>query len=66
MKIKEIKELTTKEIAERCETETAHLAQLKLQHAISPLDNANQILFIRREIARMKTVLRERALNQQN
>jgi len=42
------------------------LAQLKLQHAISPLDNANQILFVRRDIARMKTVLRERALNQQN
>jgi len=66
MKIKEIRELTTKEIAERTQTESARLDQLKLQHSISPLDNSTQIKFIRREIARLKTVLRERALNQQN
>jgi large subunit ribosomal protein L29 len=66
MKIKEIRELTTKEITERTETESLHLDQLKLQHSISPLDNAMQIQFIRREIARMKTVLGERELNQQN
>jgi len=66
MKIKEIRELTTKEISERANAESARLDQMKLQHSVSPLDNSNQITFIRREIARMKTVLRERALNQQN
>ena len=66
MKIKEIRELTTKEIEERAEATVAQLDQLKLQHTISPLDNSCQIKFIRRDIARMKTVLRDRALNQQN
>lgn len=66
MKIKEIRELSTKEIEERADAQVAQLDQLKLQHTISPLDNSTQIKFIRRDIARMKTVLRDRALNQQN
>jgi large subunit ribosomal protein L29 len=65
MKIAEIRELTTKEIVERAATEAARLDQLKLQHCISPLDNSSQIKFVRRDIARFKTILRERALNQQ-
>ncbi|MDP4277044.1 MAG: 50S ribosomal protein L29 [Bacteroidota bacterium] len=64
MKIAEIRELTTKEMAERLVAESAHLDQLKLQHSISPLDNSSQIKFVRREIARFKTILRERELNQ--
>ena len=49
MKIKEITELADK--------------QLKLNHQISPLENPSQIKAARRDIARMKTVLRERELN---
>jgi large subunit ribosomal protein L29 len=64
MKIAEVRELTTKEIAERAETEVANLDQLKMQHSISPLDNSSQIKVVRRDIARFKTVLRERDLNQ--
>jgi large subunit ribosomal protein L29 len=66
MKIAEVRELTTKEIAERAQTESARLNQLELQHSISPLDNPTQIRDLRRDIARLKTVLRERELNQQN
>lgn len=66
MKIAEVRELTTKEIAERAQTEAARLNQLELQHSISPLDNPTQIKDLRRDIARFKTVLRERELNQQN
>lgn len=66
MKIAEVRELTTKEIAERAQTEAARLNQLELQHSISPLDNPTQIKDLRRDIARLKTVLRERELNQQN
>jgi large subunit ribosomal protein L29 len=64
MKIKEIRELTTKEIEERIDTEKNNLQSLKIQHAISPLDNTTQLKFIRRDIARMKTILRERELDQ--
>jgi large subunit ribosomal protein L29 len=66
MKIAEVKELTTKEIAERIDTETARLDQMKMQHSISPLDNSTLIKALRRDIARFKTVLRERELNSKN
>jgi len=66
MKIAEVRELTTKEIAERVDAETARLDQMKMQHSISPLDNSSQIKVVRRDIARFKTVLRERDLNQNN
>ncbi len=65
MKIAEVRELTSKEIAERVQTDAVRLNQMELQHSISPLDNPTQIKELRRDIARMKTILRERALNQQ-
>ena len=63
MKIKEVRELETKDLAERIETEVARYNQMKLNHVISPLENPSQIKLTRRDIARMKTVLRERELN---
>ena len=66
MKIAEVRELTSKEISERVDTEIARLDQMELQHSISPLDNPAQIKFVRREIARLKTILRERESKKQN
>jgi large subunit ribosomal protein L29 len=66
MKIQEVRELSSKEIAERIQTDLANLNQMVIQHSISPLDNPNQIKGLRRDIARFKTVLRERELNQEN
>ena len=66
MKIAEVRELTSKEIAERIQTDALGLNKMELQHSISPLDNPTQIKELRRDIARLKTVLRERELNQQN
>ena len=63
MKIAEIKEMTTNDLVERIEAEVANLNQMVLNHSISPLDNPAQIKNLRRTIARMKTVLRERQLN---
>ena len=63
MKINEIKELETKELAERIETEVEKYNQMKLNHNITPLENPSLIKAARRDIARMKTVLRERELN---
>ncbi|MBQ6037178.1 MAG: 50S ribosomal protein L29 [Bacteroidaceae bacterium] len=63
MKIAEIKELTTNDLVERIEAEVANYHQLLLNHSISPLDNPAEIKKLRRTIARMKTVLRERELN---
>ena len=63
MKAKEVKELTTAEIKERMDAQKAELAQMKLQHSISPLDNPLQIKAARRNIARLATELRAREIN---
>ena len=63
MKINELKELETKELQERIETEVAKYNQMKLNHSISPLANPSLIKAARRDIARMKTELRQRELN---
>ncbi len=64
MKITEIKELTDKEIVERLQIEKDSLVRLKLNHAVSPLENPNKLRETKQNIARLKTVLRERELNE--
>ena len=63
MKIAEIREIATNELAERIQTEVANYNQMVLNHSISPLENPAQIKNLRRTIARMKTELRQRELN---
>ena len=63
MKTKEINELETKELAERIEAEVAKYEQMKFNHSVSPLENPSLIKAARRDIARMKTELRQRELN---
>jgi large subunit ribosomal protein L29 len=63
MKIKEVRELETKDLVEKIENSEEALAKMKLNHQVSPLENPSQIKAARRDIARMKTVLRQRELN---
>ena len=63
MKVAEMKELTTAELAERIQTEKANYNRMLLNRAVSPLENNAQIRAARRNIARLKTVLRQRELN---
>ena len=63
MKIAEIREIATNELADRIEAEVAKYNQMVLNHSISPLDNPAQIKKLRRTIARMKAELRQRELN---
>ena len=63
MKSKEIKELETKDLAERIEAEVAKYEQMKFNHTVSPLENPSQIKAARRDIALLKTELRQRELN---
>ena len=63
MKTREIKELNNQEILERMDAEKEQLVRLKLNHAISPLDNPLQIKEVRRTIARLATELRQREQN---
>ena len=57
MKIAEIRELSAKDLQERIDAERANLETLKMNHAISPLEDSSKIKKARKNIARMLTVL---------
>ncbi len=63
MKKEEIKELSTQDLKERLEQAQKDYLQAKINHAVSPLDNPASITRDRKMIARMKTELRQRELN---
>ena len=64
MKTSEITELTDKEILERIQLEKETLTRLSMNHAVSPLDNPMKIKVARRNIARLKTIVRQREMSQ--
>ena len=59
MKTAEIRKMDAATLAERIETEVAAYETMVLNHAVAPFENNSQIKAARRNIARMKTVLRE-------
>ena len=66
MKSSEIKELSIQELTERLESEENMLVRMKMNHAVSPLDNPNKIVETRRNIARLKTEMRARQIQEQS
>lgn len=62
MKKEEIKELSIQELKAAIEVAEKAYRELKVTHAISPIDNPAKITKDRREIARMKTVLRQKEI----
>jgi large subunit ribosomal protein L29 len=60
MKQEVIKELSTADLIERLEEERKQLVRLKINHAVSPLENPNKIKAYRRTIARILTELKKR------
>ena len=63
MKNEEIKELSTQDLKDRLEQAQKDYLQQKINHTISPIDNPAKITLDRKMIARMKTELRQRELN---
>jgi len=66
MKQEVVKEMSTADLVERLDEEIKHLTKLKLNHAVSPLDNPHKIVESKKTIARMKTELRKRELQGKN
>jgi len=62
MKNSEIRELTNKELIEKLEDEQSLLVRMKLNHAVSPLDNPNKLGESKKTVARLKTEIRKREL----
>jgi large subunit ribosomal protein L29 len=66
MKSNVIKELSTAELQERLAVEKVQLNKIKINHAVTPLENPNKIKETKREIARVMTELRKRELDSQS
>ena len=66
MKTSEIKELSTSDLLERIDTERTMLVRMKLNHAITPLDNPQKVKNVKLTIARLQTELRTRELNKKS
>ena len=64
MKQQVIRELSTPEVKERLVEEKQQLVKLKLNHAVSPIENPQKIKEQRRTVARLKTELRMRELKE--
>ena len=62
MKAKEIRELSVEQLNEKVLELKKDLFNLRLQHATNQLDNPIKIAEVKRDIAKIKTVLREREL----
>ncbi len=62
MKPTEIRDMTDEEIADRIDSVQEELFRLRFRGATQPLENPALISVLRRDLARMKTILREREL----
>ena len=66
MKAKEIKEirgLSAEKLEEKLQGLKKDLFMLRMQHATNQLDNPMQIAAVKKDIARIKTIIREKETN---
>lgn len=64
MKISEIREMSVADLRNRIAVEKANLDTMKINHAISPLEDTSKFKKSRKDIARMLTVLTEKEKEQ--
>ena len=64
MKVSEVREMSIADLRDRIEVEKNNLDTMKLNHAISPLEDTSKIRKTRQDIARMITILAEQEKQQ--
>ena len=62
MKATELRNMSAKELGEKLQDLKAELFNLRFQHAINQLDNPLRLKDVKRDIARVKTMIREQQL----
>lgn len=65
MKASEVREMTTEELESKLKDLKAELFNLRFQHSINQLENPMRIQVVKKDIARVKTVLRENELKEE-
>ena len=61
--IKEIRSLSVEKLEEKLQGLKKDLFMLRMQHATNQLDNPMQIAAVKKDIARIKTIIREKETN---
>ena len=62
-KIEELRKLTTEELNNKIKENKEELFNLRFQQATGNLEKPGRLKDLRKEVARMKTIIRERVLN---
>lgn len=62
MKARELRDLSEAELRQREQDFTGELFNLKFQHATGQLENTERLVQVRKDLARVKTILREKIL----
>ena len=60
MKVSEVREMSIADLRDRIEIEKSNLDTMKINHAISPLEDTSKFRKTRQDIARMITILAEK------
>ena len=60
---KSLKDMNEEDLKARIQEDEMRLKKLEFAHAISPLENPQSIRSLRRDVARLKTALKNRALS---
>lgn len=63
MKASEVRELSVAQLGEKLSDLKSELFNLRFQHAINQLENPMRLSAVRKDIARIKTVLREKEIS---
>ena len=63
MKARELKELTAEELLKREKELKEEIFNLRFQHSTGQLDNTARLKQVKKDIARVETTLRQKALN---
>ncbi len=63
MKAKEIRDLSAEELNKKLDELKKDLFMLRMQHATNQLDNPMKLASVRKDIARIKTIIREKQTN---
>ena len=61
--IKEVRSLPLEKLEEKLQDLKKDLFMLRMQHATNQLDNPMQIAAVKKDIARIKTIIREKETN---
>lgn len=64
MKIHEIREMKTEELKKRIEEEERNIVDLRFAHQLKQLTNTAKLGLAKRDIAKLKTVLKEREMTE--